>query len=197
VATPKGRAESGLGIGLALAKQLTELHGGSITALSEGPGKGSEFILRLPRLPGAAVEGEPAVPSALAARHRLLIIDDDRESRDVLAMSLEMDGHRVFAAGSGREGLEIALVERPTVAIVDIGMSDIDGCEVARRLRQAMGAEIMLIAFSGYGQPEDRRRSLEAGFDAHVVKPATSEGILAVLAGRVPVARPARPVSSA
>jgi two-component system CheB/CheR fusion protein len=197
VATPKGRAESGLGIGLALAKQLTELHGGSITALSEGPGKGSEFILRLPRLPGAAVEGEPAVPSALAARHRLLIIDDDRDSRDVLAMSLEMDGHRVFAAGSGREGLEIALVERPTVAIVDIGMSDIDGREVARRLRQAMGAEIMLIAFSGYGQPEDRRRSLEAGFDAHVVKPATSEEILAVLAGRVPVARPARPVSSA
>ena len=197
VATPKGRAESGLGIGLALAKQLTELHGGSITALSEGPGKGSEFILRLPRLPGAAVEGEPAVPSALAARHRLLIIDDDRDSRDVLAMSLEMDGHRVFAAGSGREGLEIALVERPTVAIVDIGMSDIDGYEVARRLRQAMGAEIMLIAFSGYGQPEDRRRSLEAGFDAHVVKPATSEEILAVLAGRVPVARPARPVSSA
>jgi len=197
VATPKGRAESGLGIGLALAKQLTELHGGSITALSEGPGKGSEFILRLPRLPGAAVEGEPAVPSALAARHRLLIIDDDRDSRDVLAMSLEMDGHRVFAAGSGREGLEIALVERPTVAIVDIGMSDIDGYEVARRLRQAMGAEITLIAFSGYGQPEDRRRSLEAGFDAHVVKPATSEEILAVLADRVPVARPARPVSSA
>jgi len=112
-------------------------------------------------------------------------------------MSLEMDGHRVFAAGSGREGLEIALVERPTVAIVDIGMSDIDGYEVARRLRQAMGAEIMLIAFSGYGQPEDRRRSLEAGFDAHVVKPATSEEILAVLAGRVPVARPARAVSSA
>ena len=197
VATPKGRAESGLGIGLALAKQLTELHGGSITALSEGPGKGSEFILRLPRLPGAAVAGEPAVPSALAARHRLLIIDDDRDSRDVLAMSLEMDGHRVFAAGSGREGLEIALVERPTVAIVDIGMSDIDGYEVARRLRQAKGAEITLIAFSGYGQPEDRRRSLEAGFDAHVVKPATSEEILAVLAGRVPVARPARPVSSA
>jgi two-component system CheB/CheR fusion protein len=197
VATPKGRAESGLGIGLALAKQLTELHGGSITALSEGPGKGSEFILRLPRLPGAAAEGEPAVPSALAARHRLLIIDDDRDSRDVLAMSLEMDGHRVFAAGSGREGLEIALVERPTVAIVDIGMSDIDGYEVARRLRQAMGAEIILIAFSGYGQPEDRRRSLEAGFDAHVVKPATGEEILSVLAGRAPVARASRPVSSA
>jgi CheY-like chemotaxis protein len=172
----KGRSQSGLGIGLALTKQLTELHGGSVAALSEGSGKGSEFIVRLPRLPGAAVEGEPAVPSALAARHRLLIIDDDRDSRDVLAMSLEMDGHRVFAAGSGREGLEIALVERPTAAIVDIGMADIDGYVVARRLRQAMGAEITLIAFSGYGQPEDRRRSLEAGFDAHVVKPATGGG---------------------
>jgi len=193
----KGRSQSGLGIGLALTKQLTELHGGSVAALSEGSGKGSEFIVRLPRLPGAAVEGEQAVPPGLAARHRLLIIDDDRDSRDVLAMSLEVDGHRVFAAGSGREGLEIALVERPTVAIVDIGMSDIDGYEVARRLRQAMGAEITLIAFSGYGQPEDRRRSLEAGFDAHVVKPATSEEILAVLAGWVLVARFARLVSSA
>ena len=193
----KGRSQSGLGIGLALTKQLTELHGGSVAALSEGSGKGSEFIVRLPRLPGAAVEGEQAVPSGLAARHRLLIIDDDRDSRDVLAMSLEVDGHRVFAAGSGREGLEIAVVERPTAAIVDIGMADIDGYEVARRLRQAMGAEITLIAFSGYGQPEDRRRSLEAGFDAHVVKPATGEEILSVLAGRAPIARASRPVSSA
>ena len=193
----KGRSQSGLGIGLALTKQLTELHGGSVAALSEGSGKGSEFIVRLPRLPGAAVEGEQAVPPGLAARHRLLIIDDDRDSRDVLAMSLEVDGHRVFAAGSGREGLELALVERPTAAIVDIGMSDIDGYEVARRLRQAMGAEITLIAFSGYGQPEDRRRSLEAGFDAHVVKPATGEEILSVLAGRAPIARASRPVSSA
>jgi two-component system CheB/CheR fusion protein len=193
----KGRSQSGLGIGLALTKQLTELHGGSVAALSEGSGKGSEFIVRLPRLPGAAVEGEQAVPPGLAARHRLLIIDDDRDSRDVLAMSLEVDGHRVFAAGSGREGLEIAVVERPTAAIVDIGMADIDGYEVARRLRQAMGAEITLIAFSGYGQPEDRRRSLEAGFDAHVVKPATGEEILSVLAGRAPIARASRPVSSA
>ena len=193
----KGRSQSGLGIGLALTKQLTELHGGSVAALSEGSGKGSEFIVRLPRLPGAAVEGEQAVPPGLAARHRLLIIDDDRDSRDVLAMSLEVDGHRVFAASSGREGLEIALVERPTAAIVDIGMADIDGYEVARRLRQAMGAEITLIAFSGYGQPEDRRRSLEAGFDAHVVKPATGEEILSVLAGRAPAARAAGLVSSA
>ena len=91
-----------------------------------------------------------------------------------------------------KDSLEIALVERPAVIIVDIGLPDIDGYEVARRLRQALGAETVLIAFSGYGQPEDRRRSLEAGFDAHVVKPATGETILSMLARQAPAARPAR-----
>ena len=88
----------------------------------------------------------------------------------------------MFAAGSGREGLEIALVERPTLVIIDIGLPDIDGYEVARRLRQVLKSEVTLVAFSGCGEAEDRRRSLEAGFDAHVVKPATGESILALLA---------------
>jgi two-component system CheB/CheR fusion protein len=178
----KARTEGGLGIGLTLAKQLTALHGGTISALSEGSGKGSEFTVRLPRLADARPGDEPAVPRTRGARHRVLIIDDNQDSRDVLAMLLEIDGHRVFAAGSGREGLEVALVERPTLVIVDIGLPDIDGYEVARRLRQALKSEATLVAFSGYGQPEDRRRSLEAGFDAHVVKPATGETILSLLA---------------
>ena len=181
--TSKARTEGGLGIGLTLAKQLTALHGGTISAVSEGSGKGSEFIVRLPRLADARPgDDEPAVPPTRGARHRVLIIDDNQDAREVLAMSLEIDGHRVFAAGSGREGLEVALVERPTLVIVDIGLPDIDGYEVARRLRQALKSEATLVAFSGYGQPEDRRRSLEAGFDAHVVKPATGETILSVLA---------------
>jgi two-component system, chemotaxis family, CheB/CheR fusion protein len=178
----KGRTEAGLGIGLTLAKRLTVLHGGAISAVSDGLGKGSEFIVRLPQRTEARTGDEPAVPRPREARHRVLMIDDDQDSRDVLAMSLEIDGHRVFAAGSGREGLEIALVERPTLVIIDIGLPDIDGYEVARRLRQVLKSEVTLVAFSGYGAAEDRRRSLEAGFDAHVVKPATGESILALLA---------------
>ncbi len=181
--TSNARTEGGLGIGLTLAKQLTALHDGTITALSEGSGKGSEFIVRLPRLADARPgHDESAVPPTRGARHRVLIIDDNQDAREILAMSLEIDGHRVFAAGSGREGLEVALVERPTLVIVDIGLPDIDGYEVARRLRQALKSEATLVAFSGYGQPEDRRRSLEAGFHAHVVKPATGETILSQLA---------------
>jgi CheY-like chemotaxis protein len=181
LATSGTRTEGGLGIGLTLAKQLTALHGGTISALSEGSGKGSEFVVRLPQQTGVPPESEGAVPRTRGTRHRVLIIDDNQDARDVLAMSLEIDGHRVFAAASGREGLEVALVERPTVVIVDIGLPDIDGHEVARRLRQALGSEVTLVAFSGYGQPEDRRRSLEAGFDVHVVKPATGETILSLL----------------
>ncbi len=177
--------EGGLGIGLALAKHLTTLHGGTIIARSEGPEKGSEFIVRLPRTVGTPVKSEPM--PARGGRHRVLIIDDNQDAREVLATSLELDGHRVFAAGSGREGLKIALVERPTVVIVDIGLPDIDGYEVARRLRQALKGDVMLVAFSGYGRPEDRQCSREAGFDIHVVKPATGETILSLLAqqGRV------------
>ena len=180
--TARNRTEGGLGIGLTLAKQLTTLHGGTISALSEGPGKGSEFVVRLTRQTGVPPESEGAVPRTRGTRHRVLIIDDNQDGRDMLAMWLEIDGHRVFAAASGREGLEVALVERPTLVIVDIGLPDIDGHEVARRLRQALGSEVTLVAFSGYGQPEDRRRSLEAGFDAHVVKPATGETILSLVA---------------
>jgi PAS domain S-box-containing protein len=179
--TPKTRTEGGLGIGLTLAKQLTALHGGTISALSEGSGKGSEFAVRLPRQTGVPPGSEGAVPKTRGTRHRVLIIDDNQDARDVLAMALEIDGHRVFAAASGREGLEVALVERPTLVIVDIGLPDIDGHEVARRLRQALGSEVILVAFSGYGQPEDRRRSVEAGFDHHIVKPATAESILSRL----------------
>jgi PAS domain S-box-containing protein len=174
------RTEGGLGIGLSLVKQLTTLHGGTISALSEGPERGSEFIVRLPRTVGTTIESE--LVAARGGRQRVLIIDDNQDAREVLAMSLEIDGHRVFAAGSGGEGLAIALVEQPTVVIVDIGLPDIDGYEVARRLRQAMKGDVMLVAFSGYGQSEDRRRSREAGFDAHVVKPATGETILSLLA---------------
>ena len=187
--TSKARTEGGLGIGLTLAKQLTALHGGTISAVSEGSGKGSEFIVRLSRLADARPgDDEPAVPPTRGARHRVLIIDDNQDACEMLAMSLEIDGHRVFAAGSGREGLEVALVERPTLVIVDIGLPDVDGYEVARRLRQALKSEATLVAFSGYGQPEDRRRSLEAGFDAHVVKPATGETILSALARPNPTA---------
>jgi two-component system CheB/CheR fusion protein len=178
----RDRKLGGLGIGLTLVKRLTELHGGSVVALSDGPGKGSEFIVRLPRQTGQPAAAEPQAEPAPRPRQLMLVIDDNHDTRDVLAMSLQLEGQAVLVAGSAREGLEIALAERPAVVIVDIGLPDISGYEVAQRLRQALGRDTILIAFSGYGQPDDRRRSLEAGFDAHVVKPATGEAILSVVA---------------
>ena len=190
-ATTTGRTEGGLGIGLTLVKRLTDLHGGTVVALSAGPGKGSEFVVRLPLVEGARVaETAPDPVAPTARRCRVLIIEDNPDARDTLAMTLRFAGHEVSVAGSAQEGLARAAAERPTVVIVDIGLPDASGYDLAQPLRETLGDACALLALSGYGQPEDQRRSREAGFDAHLVKPVVPEELLAVLAAHARTAPP-------
>ncbi len=170
-----GRAEGGLGIGLALAKGLIELHGGQISAHSEGLGKGSEFVVSLPRYllvenaeqsPGAGHDGK-----GLSAK-RVLIADDNRDGAETLGLFLEMQGHEIHFAHTGGETLAVAAAVKPEVGVIDIGMPDMSGYEVAERIRhEAWGEQITLIALTGWGQESDKRRALAAGFDHHCTKP--------------------------
>jgi signal transduction histidine kinase len=176
------RAQSGLGIGLALVKRLVELHGGAVEARSDGLGRGSEFIVWLPRAtrtadrsvlrPGVAPASVAAAEVPATASRRILVADDNRDALDSLAELLALAGHEAHKAGDGTQALEAAARLRPEVIVLDIGMPGIDGYEVARRIRaQSWGREPTLVALTGWGQDNDRKRSSEAGFDAHWVKP--------------------------
>ena len=177
---PVGRSVGGLGIGLALSRRLVEMHGGSIAATSEGHGRGAQFTVRLP----VELAGSPSpAPAALNPdRSRsILIVEDNDDARESLRLLLESLGHRVIEAGDGRRALALALNHQPEVVLIDLGLPGLDGYEVARALRSsATGKTAALIAVTGYGQAEDRRRSKEAGFDAHLVKPV-SQSLLASL----------------
>ena len=175
VAQSLERSQGGLGIGLTLVKRLIELHGGTVEARSEGRGKGSEFIVRLPEQAGADLpprvaarpEGRPA-----PAAHRILVADDNRDAADSLAFMLRAGGHDVRIAYDGQQALDLAAAFRPSLALIDIGMPRMNGYDCARRLRaQRHGQSMTLVALTGWGQPDDRKRSLNAGFDHHVVKP--------------------------
>ncbi|HUF40772.1 MAG TPA: PAS domain S-box protein [Verrucomicrobiae bacterium] len=169
------KAQGGLGIGLSLVKGLVEMHGGAIEACSEGPGTGSEFIVRLPAgspVSGSSSANEAAEKASPAVRRRILIVDDNRLSSESTAMLLRLIGHDTATAHDGGEGLERAEAFRPEIVLLDIGLPGLNGYAVARRLReQPWGRNIFLIAVTGYGQEEDQRRSVEAGFDHHMVKP--------------------------
>ena len=180
-AAPTAHAEGGLGVGLALARTLTELHGGTITVESGGPGRGSEFALHLPV--GASVATrDRGQPRHGAARFRhILIIDDDDGVRKALRRILELDGHRVEVARDGPEGVHLTLATVPEVAFIDVRLPGIDGHEVARRIRAALGRRVLLVALTAHGRERDRRRSTEAGFDAHLVKPVSYEELARVL----------------
>jgi PAS domain S-box-containing protein len=165
------RTEGGLGIGLTLAKRLVDLHGGDVRAFSKGPGRGSEFVVRLP-LAGADAHpdaGGPPAPS-LSPR-RIVVIEDNTDAREMLAIALRLAGHDVVEAATGADGIEMARRHRPEVVLVDIGLPDIDGYQVARCLRQEAEGRFRLIALTGYGQARDRALSRAAGFDAHLLKP--------------------------
>lgn len=171
------RAEGGLGIGLALVRGLVELHGGSVEAISAGPGHGSEFRIRLPAACIVRTGSEPAdVVGGLATRKagscRILVADDNRDAADTLAMVLESMGHDVVVAYAGEDAIAVARRHRPAVVILDIGMPDLTGYEVAHMLRADPACrDALLLAITGWGQDVDRRRAFDAGFDRHLTKP--------------------------
>jgi signal transduction histidine kinase len=167
----------GLGIGLALVRALVELHGGEIRASSRGQDQGSEFTVRLPVLNAQAPSLEAAQPTPktetpMQVRRNILIADDNQDALESLALMLRMEGHEVVCASDGEEALLLAGQRKPEIVVLDVGMPKLDGCEVARRIRaEAWGRGAILVALTGWGQDVDRRRSREAGFDMHLVKP--------------------------
>jgi signal transduction histidine kinase/ActR/RegA family two-component response regulator len=183
------RSQGGMGIGLALVRRLIDLHGGTITAHSAGVGQGSEFVVRLPALPAQTVPGERPKPTdeercdAAVSGCRVLIVDDNVDAAVTLGMLLGAGGHEVRLAHDGPLALKTADTFRPQVVLLDIGMPRMDGYEVAQRLREEPAlAKVFLVALTGYGQDEDRRRSQEAGFDAHLVKPLDLDALHLLLA---------------
>jgi CheY-like chemotaxis protein len=166
------RSQGGLGIGLSLVRRLVELHGGGVSATSEGTGNGSCFEIRLPWVEASVHSEAPARIDAGPAKPTVLLIEDNDDGREMMATMLASFGYPVLQARDGLEGVKMALAECPGVALVDIGLPGIDGYEVARRLRRESATrELRLIAVTGYGLAEDQRRVLEAGFDLHMVKP--------------------------
>jgi signal transduction histidine kinase/CheY-like chemotaxis protein len=208
------RSGGGLGLGLSLVRHLVRLHGGRVSARSAGPDLGSEFIIRLPLLPphrwpqdAAGQDREvatqtsdgnghsrndprsgrpPAGHAEDASWNRILLVEDLDDAREALAELLALHGYQVLPAEDGYRALEVARKGRPRIALVDIGLPGIDGYQVGRRLRASFGRELTLVAMTGYGQVEDRRRSREAGFDHHLVKPVDPGQLLALLREALP-----------
>jgi signal transduction histidine kinase/ActR/RegA family two-component response regulator len=187
VPTSIDRSSGGIGLGLTLVRTLVELQGGSVSAASEGPGRGSAFTVMLPLVassaPSAFAQGAGAgSESTSPGPEHVVVIEDNVEVREMLAELLAMDGYVVEQAADGPEGLTRILSSHPDVALVDIGLPGLDGYEVARRARDALGDSLLLVAMTGYGQAEDRDRASAAGFDTHLTKPVSVEEIEAVLA---------------
>lgn len=183
------RAQGGLGIGLTLVRRLVEMHGGSVVAQSAGPGKGSEFIVRLPAAPTPAPISPPSIPAGgkcpALAKRKILVVDDNKDAADTMGMILKMLGNEVRTVYDGRAALEAVETFKPSLLLLDIGLPVMNGYEVARNIRAKHGHEIVIAALTGWGQDEDRRRSKEAGFDHHLVKPA-SANMLQNLLGSLP-----------
>jgi len=181
--TAPDRALGGLGLGLTLVDRLVALHGGTVTAASPGVGQGATFTVRVPAIeaPTEGTETVAALPSV--EPRQILIIEDHEDTREGLHLLLTLDGHAVTAVPDGIHGIEYALTNRPEIVIVDLGLPGVDGFQVARRLRANADTYYpRLVALTGYGQPDDRRRALQAGFDAYLVKPASPEVLRATIA---------------
>ncbi len=189
VRSTQDRSEGGLGIGLALSKGVVELHGGTIEAHSAGLGKGSEFIVRIPRrsATGSLQSTTTAMPPPQTHKRRVLIADDNRDAAESLSMLLQIDGHSVTVAYDGQQALESIETSRPEVALLDVGMPELDGYEVARRVRlDARIRNTLLIAVTGWGQESDKARALAAGFDLHFTKPVEPAALIELLGEKLP-----------
>ena len=177
------RSQGGLGIGLSVVKRLVEMHGGAVGVTSEGHGRGTTVTIRLPRIEAPAHATPP--PEAPTRPRRVLVVDDSADAADSLALLLELEGHQVATTYSASAALEAAERLQPDVAFIDIGLPQMDGYEVARRLRASDCCRgTRLVALTGYGQPDDRDEARRAGFDHHLVKPADWRSIGAILSGR-------------
>lgn len=177
-----GRSQGGMGIGLALVRNLVELHGGSVVATSDGIGKGTEFVIRFPLAGELPAAREKAKPTADMPPRRIVIVEDNVDVRDLLRLKLRRLGHAVDAVGDGISGIAAIVANRPHMALIDIGLPKLDGYQVASAVRSKLGNDIVLVAVSGFGQPDDKKRALEAGFDDHITKPADVQDIEALLA---------------
>ena len=187
------RASGGLGVGLTLVRSLVEMHGGTVAARSDGEGRGAEFIVRLPlaTLPASRPASPTAAPPLTPPGARVLVVEDNADSRDVLCALLEREGFECQTAATGAAALERVDEFRPEVVILDLGLPELDGYEVARRIRaNPEHAGLRLIALTGYGQAADRRATLQAGFDEHLVKPVHAEALFGVLGKAGPPASP-------
>jgi signal transduction histidine kinase len=191
---PLARTRGGLGIGLTLVKTLVDLHGGTVVARSGGPSKGTEFevvlslVAEVARVETAPDENEPTQDSYRETpRRRVLVVEDNLDAQQALKALLELCGHEVAVAPDGETGIAKILEMQPEVAIIDLGLPTLDGYEVARRVRNSeIGKDLLLVALTGYGAPEQRSRALEAGFDLHLVKPVEPEQLLKLVADRAP-----------
>jgi len=193
--TALDRSEGGLGVGLALVKGIVELHGGSVDVASDGPGQGSEFTVRLPLGHEPRLRDVQLIPQtpAVAAGLKILVADDNRDAADTCATLLQLSGHLVLTAYSGRRALELAETSQPDVLLLDIGMTDMDGYTLAERIRAAeWSTKAVLVAVSGWGREEDRRRAFAAGFDHHLTKPMTGPALESLLQSVSSVRRGAR-----
>jgi CheY-like chemotaxis protein len=184
------RSEGGLGIGLTLVRRLVEMHGGSVVAESDGPGRGSRFTVRLPVATGVPARGERRTGRPVVNRsswgRRVLVVEDNDDVRAMLRTLLELGGHEVHEAADGPSGLQAAIEVGPDIAFIDIGLPGIDGYQVVQQLRERSDDRLpMLVALTGYGRSEDRQRMEQAGFDAHLIKPVEPSWIEEVMARAV------------
>ncbi|HET9233148.1 MAG TPA: response regulator, partial [Candidatus Eisenbacteria bacterium] len=183
------RSEGGLGIGLTLVERLVALHNGTVHALSDGPGQGSTFMVRLPLPRDAPRKASGANGSEVSLPHRkrrILIVDDNRDAADSLAILLRMADHDVRTVHDGLEALDAATDFEPEVVLLDIGLPKLNGYEVARHIRELKGGrDRLLVAMTGWGQKEDHRRSREAGFDHHLTKPVEFSTLMNLLGGHM------------